>query len=277
MGKYLNGNHKNRETETMKCAILISLYNAKKTLDRTFESLQLQTFQDFRVIAINDHSNDQTLNFLKKWQEKFGKEKFTIINNEQNIGLTKSLNSGFLQINEPYTARIDADDWWEATKLEKQINYLAKYSLCGIIGTWYKNISTRGSKKITLPVTNSDIKKSVFKHNPLAHSCVVFRTNLVKEAGLYDENIRYGQDYDLWLRLLPKTSFANIPEFLCFRNIEDTLTTKNQRAQMSQCVKTQIKYLKLYNRPITEYRYIVEPFLVAIAPEWLRTLKRKFF
>lgn len=262
----------------MKCAILISLYNAEKTLNETFKSLIKQTFQDFRIIAINDHSGDSTLSLLRKWQEKMGKDRFIIIDNPENIGLTKSLNIGLSQITEDYTSRIDSDDTWDTTKLEKQIAYLEKYPKCGIIGTWYINISSRGERKITLPVTDTDIKKSIFKRNPFAHSCVVFRTDTIKEAGLYDESIRYGQDYDLWMRLLTKTNFANIPEFLCFRNTEGTLTSsgKNQRTQMLQCIKTQKKYLKLYNRPITNYLYIIEPFLIAIAPEWLRTLKRKF-
>lgn len=263
----------------MKCAVLISLYNAEKTLNKTFESLKKQTFRDFRIIAINDYSTDHTLNLLKEWQETLGKERLLIINNEVNIGLTKSLNKGLGVITEPYTARIDADDWWDTKKLEKQIDYLEKYPQYGIIGTWYKNISSRGEQEVTPPVKNGDIKKSIFRNNPFAHSCVVFKTNIVKEAGLYDENIRYGQDYDLWLRLFQTTSFANIPEFLCSRSIEGTLTSngKNQSKQMFQCVRTQLKYLKLYNQPIFKYGLIIEPFLVAIAPEWLRTIKRRLF
>ena len=263
----------------MKCAILISLYNAEKTLDKTFGSLQAQTWQDFRIIAINDCSKDDTLTLLKKWQEKFGTEKFLLINNERNIGLTKSLNKGLDRIIEPYTARIDADDRWDTTKLEKQIDYLEKYPGCGLLGTWYTNISSKNESRVTPPVTDAEIRKSIFRKNPFAHSCVIFKTDLVKQAGKYDESVRYGQDYDLWLRLLPETTFANIPEFLCSRNIEGTLTSsgKNQRSQMLQCVKTQLKYLNLYDRPWKEYRFIIEPLSVALAPEWLRKLKRKIF
>ncbi|MDQ5976290.1 MAG: hypothetical protein QG664_203 [Patescibacteria group bacterium] len=263
----------------MKCAILISLYNAEKTLDKTFESLQAQTWQDFRIIAINDCSKDDTLALLKKWQGQFGTEKFLLIDNERNIGLTKSLNKGLGQITEPYTARIDADDRWDITKLKKQIDYLEKYPGCGLLGTWYTNISSKNESEVTPPVTDAEIRKSIFQKNPFAHSCVIFKTDLVKQAGKYDESVRYGQDYDLWLRLFPKTTFMNIPEFLCSRNIEGTLTSsgKNQHTQMLQCVKTQLKYLELYDRPWKEYRFIIEPLSVALAPEWLRKLKRKIF
>lgn len=263
----------------MKCAVLISLYNAEKTLDKTFESLKLQTFQDFKIIAINDHSNDRTLNRLKKWQEIFGSERFFLINNTENLGLTKSLNKGLRCITEPYTARIDADDTWDSSKLEKQISYLDKHKECGLLGTWYENVSSKGSRKIILPETDAEIRATIFKRNPFAHSCIIFRTELIRKAGGYDETARYGQDYELWLRLLQKTSFANIPEFLCFRNIENTLTSsgKNQRTQMFQCVKTQLRYLRYYHMPLSDYRHMIEPILVAITPNWLRTLKRRFF
>ncbi len=262
----------------MKCTILISLYNAEKTLDRTFESLKAQTFQDFRIVAIDDYSKDNTLSLLKKWQTHFGQEKFLIIENPKNIGLTKSLNKGLDIITETYTARIDADDTWNPFKLEKQLRYLESYPECGILGTYYENTSFRGSRKITLPQTNEEIKKNIFKRNPFAHSCVVFKTNLIKEVGKYDESIRYGQDYELWLRLLPKTRFANIPEFLCSRNTENTLTSsgKNQREQMFQCVRTQLRYLKYYHRPLIDYIAIIEPLLVALTPHWLRALKQRY-
>lgn len=263
----------------MKCAILISLYNAEETLDETFKSLKRQTFQDFRIIAINDHSTDQTLSLIRKWQEKMGKDRFIIIDNDENIGLTRSLNKGLSQITEPYTARVDADDTWDTTKLEKQIAYLEKYPKCGIIGTWYINVSSRGDQKVMLPVIDADIKKSIFKRNPFAHSCVIFRTELIKEAGCYDESIRFGQDYELWLRLLPKTNFANIPEFLCSRKIENTLTSggSQQRKQMLQCIKTQIKYIKKYQQSPGYYRYTIEPLILILLPDWIKKAKRLIF
>lgn len=260
----------------MKCAILIALYNAEKTLDKTFESLLAQTSQDFRIVAIDDASSDATYSRLMVWQTRFGQERFTLIKNKLNLGLTKSLNVGLATISELYTARIDADDWWHPEKLAKQVVYLDTHADCSLVGSFYENISSRGSKLISLPETDTEIRRSIFKRNPFAHSCVLFRTDRVKYLGGYDEAVRYGQDYDLWLRLLPETTFANLPEVLCFRTTEDTLTARRQREQMLQCVKTQLKYLRRYNRPLIEYHYILEPLAVALAPEWLRTLKRKY-
>lgn len=260
----------------MKCAILIAIHNNAPTLERTLESLMSQTFQDFRIIAIDDASSDATATILKKWQGELNEHRLTVLTNNINLGLTRSLNKGLEGINELYTARIDADDWWHPTKLAKQVDFLDAHTDHGIVGTWYENHGRHGMKQITLPETDSDIRASIFKRNPFAHSAVVFRTEIIRQSGLYNPNWRYGQDYELWLRLLPSIKMANIPEFLCYRTADDTLTARKQREQMLLCVKTQLHYLKLYHRSLSEYRYLIGPLLIALVPEWLRTLKRRF-
>lgn len=256
--------------------VLISVYNGAATLNGCFESIQKQVFQDFEIVCINDGSTDQTSEIIKKWQTIFV-EKLQIIENKQSLGLTSSLKRGLENIQTKFTARIDADDWWHPEKLAKQMAFLETHSAYGLIGCNYKNIRSNVEKNVYCKETDNQIKKSIFQRNPFAHSCVVFDTALIKKIDGYDESIRYGQDYDLWLRLLPHTKFHNLQEFLCYRNAASGISQEKQSAQMYQCIRTQLKYLKLYNRPVVEYRFIIEPFLVAIAPEWLRTLKRKFF
>ncbi len=97
----------------MKCAILVSLYNAEKTLDRTFESLRAQTWQDFRIIAIDDCSKDGTSVLLKKWQGQFGKEKFLLIDNEQNITNWKSRGVPSARLSAVALALGVSRDWLE--------------------------------------------------------------------------------------------------------------------------------------------------------------------
>lgn len=260
----------------MKCTVLISLYNSEKTLDRTFESLRAQTFQDFRIIAVNDHSNDSTLKLLEEWRNIFGEYRFDIIDNKTNIGLTKSLNKGLSLVKTIYVARIDADDWWHPEKLEKQIAFLEHSPNYGIIGCNYTNIANGQEKQIILPETDEAIKKDMLRRNPFAHSCVIFQTNIIRDIGGYDESIRYGQDYELWLRCSLGTKFHNIQESLCFRNAESGISFDRQNEQMFQCLKTQIRYIKKLNRSPLEYRFLLEPLVVILTPAFIRSLKRKF-
>ncbi len=260
----------------MKCAILISLRNSETTLDRTFESIRSQTFQDYRIVAIDDGTTDSTSSRLEKWQSAFGSKKFLLLRNEKNIGLTKSLNKGLTYINEPFTARIDADDWWHPEKLRKQIEFLENHRDFGVIGCNYENTDSRKRITVHCPETDKEIKRNIIRKNPFAHSAVVFQTDLIKSLGGYDESIRYGQDYELWLRASSKTRFHNIQETLCFRSSEGETSSEKQNAQMLQCLKTQIRYIRELHRSPAEYRFLLEPLAVLLTPAFIRSLKRKF-
>lgn len=254
--------------------ILIAIYNGEKTLERAFESLKRQTFQNFSILSVNDASSDRTSEILRKWQGFFGEDRLHILENDTNLGLTSSLNKGLQEIKTPFVARLDSDDWWHEKKLKHQIDFTQQHPEYGLVGCNYINITKNGSRPIICQENDHAIKKSILRRNPFAHSCIVFETALVKKLGGYDEHVRYGQDYDLWLRMLPHTKMHNLQEFLCFRNAESGISQEKQNAQMKQCIRTQLKYLKLYHRPFWEYTAILEPLLVILVPEFLKKYKR---
>lgn len=261
----------------MKISILISAHNEEKNIDKCFESIQHQTFQDFEIICVNDASKDGTSEKLEKWQNVFGQNKFVLIENKRNIGLTKSLNLALAKARGKYIARIDADDFWEKEKLELQFIFMENNHEYGITGTNHINIYENSSqiKYVKLPEVNNSIHRRLFRRNPFAHSCIMARTNLIKKVGGYNENIRYGQDYDLWLRCFPFTKFYNLQYFLCTRKV-DSISLEKQNDQMWQSVKTRIKYIKIYKYSWKNYLYLIEPLMVIITPNFIKDLKRKY-
>lgn len=260
--------------ETPSLTVLLAVYNGDRTLERALEGLKKQSFQNFSLCCIDDASSDHTSQLLEKWQGIFGEARFRILRNNMNLGLTRSLNKGLATITTPLTARLDADDWWHEKKLEQQVRFMYDHPGYGLLGCNYVNIIKKTSRPIICQENDSTIRKSILRHNPFAHSCVVFETALVKKLGGYNENVRYGQDYDLWLRMLPHTKMHNLQEFLCFRNAESGISQEKQNAQMRQCIRTQLKYLKMYHRPFWEYTAILEPLLVILVPEFLKKYKR---
>jgi len=259
-----------------KVTVLISIHNGAETLDRCFRSLADQTMQDFEIVCVDDVSTDQTPDKLRVWQKTFG-GRLRVIRNEDNLGLTKSLNKGLALIQTPYTARIDADDWWKKDKLAKQIAFMDQHHEYGVVGTNYVNVSPQGEKPIYLPENDREIRQNAVRRNPFAHGCVVFRTDLVKGLGGYDENVRYGQDYELWLRALPKTKFCNLPELLCYRTTGSGISVEKQKEQMWQSIRTQSRYIRKYRYPITNYLSLAEPLMLVLTPDWIKTIKRKLF
>lgn len=258
-------------------SILMSIYNGEKTLERSLKSIFEQDFTDFEVLCVNDCSTDGTTNILASWQARFP-EQLIIIENQSNLGLTRSLNLALQRASSQYIARIDADDFWEPTKLTKQVQFLHQHPECGIVGSNHINIYDHNPnpKKVYLPETHAAIARYLFRRNPFAHSCILARTELLQKAGGYNENIRYGQDYDLWLRCFPHTQFYNIQEFLCTRSIDDGISIAKQNEQMRQSIRTRIKYIRLYNYSWKNYLYLLEPLAVILTPNFIKNIKRRY-
>lgn len=257
-------------------SILLSVHNGAATLERCLESILEQTFQDFCLVCVDDASTDHTLNILQKFQPLFGTHRFSLLTNSNNLGLTKSLNHGLETITTRYTARIDADDWWHPSKLERQVAFLETHPDYGVIGTSYINVTYGKEKTVFPPITHEDIHKDMFRRNPFAHSTVMFRTDIIKQAGGYDTTIRYGQDYELWLRVSSHVRFANLKDILCYRASDSGISYTKQNAQMWQYIKTQFRYLRLLKRPLHDYRYLLVPLLTILTPEYVRQFKRKW-
>lgn len=257
-----------------KVTVLLGVHNGEASIDKSIESLTRQTLKDVLILVVNDASTDGTKARLAKWAKKLG-SKIKIVTNPVNLGLTKSLNKGLAHITSPYTARIDADDWWEPSKLADQVAFMEKHPGYAVVGCAYTNHGAKTVRTIHPAQTDRQIRASIIKRNPFAHSCVLFDTALVKKLGGYDETVRYGQDYDLWLRCYPHGKFHNLKAVLCHRLITGGISIEKQREQMAQAVRTQLKYLRLYRLPLTNYRYVFEPFVLSRLPRFITNLKRK--
>lgn len=258
-------------------SIIISVYNGEQTLVRAFQSIFDQSFQDFEVICVNDGSTDGSSKLLEIWQERYP-EQLRIVNNHTNIGLTRSLNLALSKATGTCIARLDADDFWEPRKLEMQMSFLETHPECGIVGSNYINISGPNDRlhKIRLPETHAEITRALFRRNPFGHSCILAKADLFKAVGGYDERIRYGQDYDLWLRCFPLTRFHNLQEFLCTRTLGNNLSIARQNAQMLQSIKTRFRYIGKYGYGFHNYLYLLEPLCVILTPNWIKNLKRRY-
>lgn len=255
-------------------SILLSVFNDGSSLRETLVSIIRQTYPHWEIIIVDDGSTDDTLTLLKKLIKKVG-AKATILRNARNMGLTRSLILAADHAAGQFLARIDVGDRFVPLKLEKQVAFLEEHPDYGIVGCNYLNVflPSHLQKRSDLPLTDTDIRNTILKKNPFAHSCVVMRTNLYRLVGGYDSAIRYSQDYDLWFRFLQVAKAANLPDQLCTRTMGDTsISNTMRRPQMWQTVKIQWKNMNKYNPK--HYAYLLEPLCFALLPAWLTKAAR---
>ncbi|MBA3284207.1 MAG: glycosyltransferase family 2 protein, partial [Nitrosopumilus sp.] len=101
-----------------KVTVLMPVYNASAYLHDAIQSILNQTFQDFEFLIIDDGSSDNSEIIIKGYKDK----RIRFIKNEQNIGISATLNKGIELASCELIARMDADDVSYPKRLEKQYN-----------------------------------------------------------------------------------------------------------------------------------------------------------
>lgn len=203
-------------------------------IERMVKSVGEQTFKGLiELIVVVDNVDLKNIDYLL---EPFLRDKveLTIIYNEENLGLAKSLNKGISLAKGLFIARLDSDDWMDATRIEKQ--YLAlKKVVNGISFTESEEIdfstNTRIQRKYRGDAINS-VRKLLIPENKLIHSTVMFRKTSVNTVGNYRQ-LEPAEDYDLWLRFFDKNvHFVVLPEVLVFREVRmNSISNSNMYRQ----------------------------------------------
>ena len=228
-----------------KITVLMPVYNGETYLAEAIESILNQTFADFEFLIIDDGSTDTTWNILINFHDP----RIRLVKNNQNIGITKTLNKGLQLARGNYIARMDADDICFPKRLQCQKTFLDENLNFAMVGSWIEIIDEIGRKikRINFPIVPYLLKWRLLYTNTFAHSAVMFRKNAVLGISGYLDNYKHTEDYDLWSRLSIHWEIANIPVVLVsWRFCEESISVKNAKKQKEtteQIAKRNIGYV----------------------------------
>lgn len=197
-------------------SIVMSIYSEpEEWIRESIESMLNQSFKNFEYLIVNDNL---TRNLNAKILNEFTKfdDRIKVINNKQNLGLTRSLNIAINSSSGKYIARMDADDISMPTRLEKQVEFMESHPNVIVCGT---NVCYFGQENVNnvkwIKSKNIDLKNRLFTGSCFAHPTVMIRKDILDKSNiLYDETYIYGQDYKLWVDLSSKGEYFNLPETL---------------------------------------------------------------
>jgi glycosyltransferase involved in cell wall biosynthesis len=193
-----------------KISVIMSVCNGEEYLREAIESILNQSFNDFEFIIVNDGSNDNTLDIIKSYDDK----RIRIINNAQNIGLTKSLNKALKVAKSQYIARQDADDISLSNRFEQQVRYLDTHPEVMLLGTNVFLIDELGKIKEKRIILTKPNLKNLSQLNHFNHGTTMFRKKVINSLGVYNELFKYCQDYELWIRITKKYEVSNLQNAL---------------------------------------------------------------
>jgi glycosyltransferase involved in cell wall biosynthesis len=222
-------------------------YNAEKYIGEAIESILNQTFTDFEFIIIDDCSTDRTWEIIQGYAKK--DNRLVILKNEVNSKICKTLNRGILIARGKYIARMDADDWSYRDRLAKQFVFMESNQKVGVSGGSMEvcdaKMKVLGVRKYNL--TDQDIRKKLFFYSPFSHPLIILKTEAVKKAGYYNEDLFDAEDYDLYFRIGRYYKFGNLKDVLLkYRTGESQVSFKNARRQEILTLYTRIKAMNEY-------------------------------
>ena len=210
---------------SQKVSVIIPVYNSEKFLKETLESVIHQTSSDVEIIAINDGSTDNSLEILKKYENKI-----TIIN-QKNMGLAEAVNTGIKKMSGHWLKWLSPDDILYPNAIEILVEEAKKLPENTILYSNWTMIDEKGKKLRDFYESNYN-ELSNFDYNVrlLDGQQINVNTTLIPHS-LFSKNLSMNPlidiilvDYDFFLRagLLHQTRFFLIEKPLIKYRIHDS-------------------------------------------------------
>ena len=257
----------------MSISVLMSVY---KSEEPTFFNCALQSVWDdqivkpIQIVLVEDGPlGDGLRAVVDQWKEKLG-DTMTVLVNEENIGLTKSLNKGISVVKGELIARMDSDDISLPERFELQERFFKEHPDIDIIGGSLREFDDNNPELRVrhYPLTHDEAVKYICKASPLAHPTVMMRRRIFDSGLRYNEKYRMSQDIALWFdAIISGYRIANLPEVtINFRSLGDVFKRRS-RAKAWNEFKIYMNGIYRMNGLLTlKYRYPIARLCFRLMP-----------
>ena len=199
-------------------SVIVPIYNKSLYIEKCLHSILNQTLKDFEIIVVNDGSTDNGQEKVIKFIEQNKLQSTSAIKliTQINSGVSVARNNGVKVAKYSYIAFLDADDWWEPTYLECMKSMIEDYPEAGIYGSNYYIVKNGRTQLSTIGV-EKDFEKGIINYcqvyaktlcMPLWTGATVIRKTIFESFNGFKAELRFGEDFDLWIRVALKYDVA---------------------------------------------------------------------
>ena len=247
-----------------KVSILVPLYETNSEhLKQMISSVLEQSFKDFELVLLNDSPWNKE---LYKIISEFKDRRIIYIENEKNLGISESRNKLIELSSSEYIAILDHDDICERNRLELQVDFLNKHQEIGVVSGGNIEIP---SNRITLyPETNEEIKKHLLDGCCVLHPAAMIRRKVLIENNIrYEKNFTPAEDYKLWVSLIDKTMFYNLPiPVIKYRNHQGNTSHRLAESMRDKDLLIKSEALRKFPYYTVEYKRKTWLYLFGLIP-----------
>ena len=220
---------------------IITTHNRLDLLKRAIDSVFAQTYSNIELIVVDDASTDSTSEYCTQQPLHY-----IFIPKEESKGGNYARNQGIRAAKGKYVAFLDDDDYKKKTKIEKQVALIESKD-CELVHCGRRLEIIKGDRVtyrdlLPNPLENGDMHKKI-----LLTICTTTTTNILAkrkalfDVGLFDENLRFWQEYELTIRLAQRKPFYFVNEALSVYRID--ASDKHRLTNKYEEWKDAVKYI----------------------------------
>jgi glycosyltransferase involved in cell wall biosynthesis len=180
--------------------VVIPCFRCAATIGRAIESIIEQTQLPREVILVDDASDDNTLELLKVFEQKYP-EWITVIELKENNGAASARNAGWTFATQPYIALLDADDSWHPGKIACQYEFMRTHpevALCGHNYCLSNQSDEQETQLLPLAFETIGMYQLLFS-NPFVTPSVMVKSGIPFR---FMQGQRYIDDHLLWMEIV---------------------------------------------------------------------------
>ncbi len=203
-------------------SVVIPTFNDERYLEECIRSVMQQTLGNVQIVVVDDCSTDGTQAIVAN----IGAPNLHSVRHEINRGQAAARNTGLEIAQGQYVAFLDADDTMHPENLSRKVEALEQHPDVALVHSAVESMDEHGN---VLGPRRSNVKRAdvrveqlfpaLLHGNLIVHSSVLVRRNAVDDVGAWDPELRYADDWDLWIRLSRRYKFAYIDEQLVRKRV----------------------------------------------------------
>lgn len=217
-------------------SVVVTCYNYGHYLAQCLDSVLAQTNADHEIIVIDDGSTDHTADVMKDYAE-VPAVRYVY---QANSGQARAKNHGVELARGRYVAFLDADDLWDPRKLEKQLTLFDDGSV-GVVYSGARYIDAQGRDLdlridvAQLQPRRGKVTRFMYMDNFVPFSSSVVRREALDRCGTFDESLKMGIDWDLWLRISTQYAFDYVNEPLLLYRVGHSGQMSKNAEERQRC------------------------------------------
>lgn len=203
-------------------SIVIPVFNGEDFLEEAIQSAVNQTYSNIEILVINDGSTDGTEKIAKKY------EKYIRYFYKENGGVASALNLAIKEMRGEYFSWLSHDDYYDPLKIELEIKAIQMQNDPGsIVYCNYRLLDQKTGIFSTYKIEEYYSEEArtngilMLIQRMIGGCTLLIHISHFHRAGVFNEQLKTTQDYDMWFRIFRGIKMIHVPRALVVTRIHE--------------------------------------------------------